>query len=167
MPQCLAAGQGDQGQLATGRSDSGYQSTEPAPMAGDHRFVSVCTGLQHSCALEASGKAWCAGSGAQLGQLGTGSDASSATLAEVSGGHTFRAITCGASFTCALDTGGQAWCFGAWAPACILRHLWGIPSCCVGCLSLPSCYSLVGRRLHMQPQRAEEQDLFRLHLSAL
>ncbi|PRW57024.1 Serine threonine- kinase CTR1 [Chlorella sorokiniana] len=107
----LCWGQGEQGQLGNGMSGGGYQSAAPVPVTGSHQFVSVCSGQQHSCALEASGKAWCTGSASQ-GQLGAGSNASSAALVEVSGGHTFRAITCGASFTCGLDDGGQAWCFG-------------------------------------------------------
>lgn len=135
---------GAQGQLGNGESGSG--PIVPPLMGGKRAFESVCTGLAHTCALDASGKAWCtgecgkqlqntqlqhwfkgaassladsrraqlcsAGSGSQ-GQLGTGSNASSTTMIEVAGGQTFRAITCGAFFTCALDTGGQAWCFGA------------------------------------------------------
>lgn len=57
----LATGPGGQGQLGNGMSGSGYQSAAPVPVAGSYMFVSVCAGLEHSCALDESGKAWCTG----------------------------------------------------------------------------------------------------------
>lgn len=47
-----------------------------------------------------------------VGQLGDGTTTSSTTPVEVLGGHTFRSITCGTWHTCALDSGGKAWCWG-------------------------------------------------------
>ena len=55
--------------------------------------------------------ALCAGVGGN-GQLGTGSEDSSAVPVQVAGGHTFRAITCGRFHSCALDEEGRSWCWG-------------------------------------------------------
>ncbi len=38
---------------------------------------------------------------------------STTTPVEVPSNLTFRSITCGGYHTCALDDGGQAWCWGA------------------------------------------------------
>ncbi|PRW39272.1 Serine threonine- kinase CTR1 [Chlorella sorokiniana] len=45
-------------------------------------------------------------------QLGTGDGLNSTTPVAVAGGHTFRSIACGQTFTCGLDTEGRAWCWG-------------------------------------------------------
>ncbi len=44
------------------------------------------------------------------GRLGTGSNASSATPAEVAGGHSFVSVAAGQAHACALTPEGQAWC---------------------------------------------------------
>lgn len=75
-------------------------------------LVTISTGVDHSCALDTGGRAWCWGANA-AGQLGTGTiGAMSATPVLVSGSHTFTRISAGSQFTCAIDTGGSAWCWG-------------------------------------------------------
>lgn len=109
------AGDGSYGQLGDGSGqgkDGSHKSATPVEVAGGHLFMAGCTGERHSCALEASGKAWCWGAG-DRGQLGTGSNAASLMPVVVSGNHDFCSITCGYDYTCALDGEGRAWCWGA------------------------------------------------------
>lgn len=57
-------GYGSEGQLGHGMEtyESGaYSSKVPVVVAGKHSFTSVCTGQTHTCALDATGKAWCFG----------------------------------------------------------------------------------------------------------
>ena len=57
-PPLLGAGNGSLGQLGNGL---GNKSNVPVEVLGGHSFAAVCTGFQHSCAVEPSGKAWCWG----------------------------------------------------------------------------------------------------------
>lgn len=59
----VTVGSGSDGQLGHGMvADSGsYSSKVPVVVAGNHSFASVCTGQSHTCALDATGKAWCFG----------------------------------------------------------------------------------------------------------
>jgi alpha-tubulin suppressor-like RCC1 family protein len=70
----------------------------------------VTAGSYHSCALTASGDAYCWGDG-EFGQLGDSTQGST-TPQLVLGGHTFVAIAAGATHICALATGGAAYCWG-------------------------------------------------------
>ncbi len=102
----------DYGQVGDGtRSDVQI----PVEVAGGRTFVAIAPGLTHTCALDADGAAYCWGSNL-LGELGTGGyqSGTTPTLAPVpvSGGHTFAAISAGDGYTCALDVGGDAWCWG-------------------------------------------------------
>jgi alpha-tubulin suppressor-like RCC1 family protein len=79
---------------------------------GDHNFEEVATGSNHTCAVDTSGHAWCWGYDGKQ-QLGNGSGNSQQNSpVAVAGTHTFTAITAGTTHTCALDTSGQAWCWG-------------------------------------------------------
>lgn len=167
LPCSMVAGMGTQGQLGNGVLGSGdqeYWSRTPVVVTGGHLFSAVCTGFEHSCALEPLGQAWCwgergrtracAGLGPRIhgncslpsidrryvadllclprtlvagdglrGQLGTGTtETSSAVPVQVTGGHTFRSITCGRFHSCALDEEGHAWCWGEAAGQQLLRR---------------------------------------------
>ncbi|HEX6041927.1 hypothetical protein [Longimicrobium sp.] len=76
-------------------------------------FSAISTGGDHTCALDASGNAWCWG-GDSTGQLGNGAGGASRIPVAVTmpGGVTFTSIFADVSKTCALDTNGQAWCWG-------------------------------------------------------
>lgn len=65
----------------------------------------------------------CAGSN-NLGQLGNGGNTSSAVPVEVSDDHTFKSFSTGGFYTCGVDSGGRAWCWGEYLEltpaACLL-----------------------------------------------
>jgi len=87
----------------------------PVEVAGGHRWSAISTHWRHSCGLTVEGKAYCWG-GRQYGALGDGRIGTEQEIAlapvEVSGGHRFTEIAVGGAFACALDAGGQAWCWG-------------------------------------------------------
>lgn len=80
---------------------------------GGLTFVSLTTGLSHTCGLDGSGQEWCWGSNAK-GQLGIGSTTAQRVPSAVSqpAGVTFAAVSNGSSHSCALDGVGQTWCWG-------------------------------------------------------
>lgn len=96
-----------------------YQATPnatygPVPIKIDstHTFRTIAGGIDHFCALTTAGEAWCWGIGSR-GELGTGAAVTSTlTPVAVAGGHTFTSITASWYTTCAIDTAGQAWCWG-------------------------------------------------------
>ena len=109
---------GQPGQLGNGSSGG---SSVPVPVAGNVVFSTVSVGEHHACALSVAGDAWCWGNN-WYGQLGVGSTGQDGGLAEslapvqVSSGLTFRSITAGSSFSCALTAAGAAHCWGYGPP---------------------------------------------------
>ena len=89
------------------------------------RFVmtakTVEAGSDHSCALDANGKAFCWGN-SNYGQLGNGNYGYMAQPIAVSGGHTFTSISAGQFSTCGTTAGGM-YCWGA-----IVNALSGAPT---------------------------------------
>lgn len=82
----------------------------PVAVPGKHTFTSI----GGSCALDTAGKAWCWGDGEE-GQLGNADPSVDHTdkPVPVAGGHTFTTIVPGSGESrCALDTAGNAWCWG-------------------------------------------------------
>ncbi len=107
----------------------------PTAVQTDLRFQAISTGgipepetqylRSHTCALTGTGAAWCWGMDA-WGQLGAGalspttcrlspnnSWKCSRTPVQVAGGHAWRSIAAGATHTCAVTTGGTAYCWGS------------------------------------------------------
>lgn len=78
-----------------------------------HRFQAVAAGATHTCALSAGDRAWCWGSNLN-GKLGSddAADSNYAYPVAVKGEHSFKAIATGRLHSCALDTSGNAWCWG-------------------------------------------------------
>lgn len=88
----------------------------PALVIGGVSFTSISTGGLHTCALTASGQAYCWGRD-QFGELGTNQGVPSpvertATPTPVTGALSFNAITVGYSHSCALTSAGAAYCWG-------------------------------------------------------
>ncbi len=111
-----------QGQLGIG--DTGILFNDqpmPVDFSGTAPRVVVATisvGYLDVCALSRSGKAYCWGFG-EFGQLGTGGygDVYRPYPVDTSGvlaGVTLKQITLGDYHTCALDSSGQAYCWGAY-----------------------------------------------------
>jgi alpha-tubulin suppressor-like RCC1 family protein len=115
--------------LAAGMSLTGCTETTSPPRrfavlddvgSSDWRAVSV--GTDHTCALKASGDAYCFGSNAN-GQLGVNADTTCGTpgatyACSVRPDHVvapakFTALSAGARHTCAITTNRQAFCWGA------------------------------------------------------
>ena len=108
-------GAGASGQIGDGQFS---QQTKPSPVTqtgGASAFAYVAAGHDHTCAVSSSGEAYCWGDNF-FGQAGTGTDGNSyGTPAAVTmpGGVSFGAITAGGGHTCALTTGGAAYCWGS------------------------------------------------------
>src|ERR1022692_4296126 len=80
-------------------------------------LTQVSSGYSHTCALDAAGKAYCWGLDS-YGQLGDGSTTNSSVpvAVDTSGvlaGKTLTQIVSGIVATCALDSAGAAYCWGA------------------------------------------------------
>ncbi len=74
--------------------------------------ATIAAGGMHTCALGASGEAYCWG-GNDRGQLGTGETERRSTPARVGGGLAFTSLAGGVLHTCGLAGGGAAYCWGA------------------------------------------------------
>ncbi len=77
-------------------------------------FTFLAAGGSHTCALDATGAAWCWGenSDGQLG-LGYGNGSSQLTPARVTGNLKFVQISAGSRTTCGITTQNLAYCWGA------------------------------------------------------
>jgi uncharacterized protein YjdB/alpha-tubulin suppressor-like RCC1 family protein len=72
---------------------------------------SIAVGDLFSCALDATGKAYCWGSNAS-GQLGDGTFVNKTAPTAVSGGISFRSIIAGSAHACGLASSGAVFCWG-------------------------------------------------------
>lgn len=81
--------------------------------AGGLTFTQVTTGSAYTCGLDGSGQEWCWGFNS-TGQLGNGGTTSTRVPTAVSQpvGVTFAYVSAGSVHNCALDGGGQTWCWG-------------------------------------------------------
>ncbi len=85
----------------------------PEPVRGDHRFVDVAAGNDHTCALDSDGIAWCWGSNREA-QLGDGEPffGHSDGPVRVAGDTRFTALEAGDFHSCALTEEGRLYCWG-------------------------------------------------------
>jgi alpha-tubulin suppressor-like RCC1 family protein len=112
-------GRNDYGQLGDGTVSGRWQ---PEPIASTLEFVAVSAGDFHTCAATATGQVLCWGANlsGQAGQLGTGAvNAPSPVLMNpvlmnnAGAPRTLVTVAAGANHSCALDTVGRAYCWGA------------------------------------------------------
>lgn len=101
-------GIGGNGQLGVGEL---LQTDDAIPVAGDNRYLDVCTNYVHTCAIDVAGVAWCWGENWE-GQLGITSQAQQVVPARVETTERFTRISCGHDHTCALGEAGDVWCWG-------------------------------------------------------
>ena len=90
----------------------------PVAVQGGLSFVTLATSGTSTCGLTSGGQTYCWGNNGN-GQLGNGTTTASRVPVAVSqpSGVTFTDVRAGAAQNCALDGGGQAWCWG--------RNNWG------------------------------------------
>lgn len=107
----LCWGANNFGQLGDGTN---LARSTPRPVVGlDHDVVAIAVGDQHGCALDSVGSVLCWGANSH-GQLGNGSnDPSSIPVAAGGIGGNGLAIAAGALHTCAINTSGGLYCWGA------------------------------------------------------
>jgi alpha-tubulin suppressor-like RCC1 family protein len=91
----------------------GIGNTTPTLVTGNHTFAAISVSAT-TCALTPTGAAWCWGLNGH-GQIGNGTSDPNATYFDptaVSGGLKFEAISGSGTQTCAVTTGGSAYCWG-------------------------------------------------------
>lgn len=104
------------GANGAGQADAGSPGAdvyEPWPQDGLSGVVSVCAGLDHSCAVvdaPTGDNLFCWGAN-DRGQLGDGTIEPREVPVAVAG--RYRAVSCGASFTCAVTEAGAVACWGS------------------------------------------------------
>lgn len=127
-------GESYHGQLGNGMVGSTDGVPTPQAVLGGHTFAALSAGFEHACALDDAGKAWCWGNNT-YGQLGNGTTdvvRGRPEPVEVLGGLTFRHITAGRDYTCAITPDDDLYCWGdnevgqfgdgAGAPALTVPH---------------------------------------------
>ena len=99
--------------------DAGVRPTRrnvPVAVLGGHTFIQISAAYEHTCALKASGEAWCWGAN-RFGQLGINNTVSRKQRpAKVVGGLVFAQSSSGGrqqrGTTCAVTTDDRAYCWG-------------------------------------------------------
>lgn len=110
--QAWCWGRAGNGKLGQGAALAQNLPVPQKVQQGDLRFVSITAGINHTCALDISGDAYCWGSPSQ-GRLGNGTTSGIKTTPSlVLGGHKFIQITAGRRFTCGLTVDNDALCWG-------------------------------------------------------
>jgi alpha-tubulin suppressor-like RCC1 family protein len=98
----------------TGTGSAGNRSTPltvTVSPSGISDIASVDAGDNHSCALRASGVAYCWGDNS-FGQLGDGTTTNRLVPTPVAGSLTFISLSAGGDYTCGVATGGAGYCWG-------------------------------------------------------
>ena len=99
---------GDAGFLGNGTV---AQSNTPVEVIADSAFTQISIGLSNSCALTASGQAWCWGRNLR-GEVGDSTQLARVVPVPVKGEARYTKITMGLEHSCGLRTTGIAQCWG-------------------------------------------------------
>jgi alpha-tubulin suppressor-like RCC1 family protein len=101
------------GRLGVGATLGAYLVPTAVQQPAGVAFAQLSAGGSHTCAVTGGGQAWCWGNNVD-GRLGDGTTTNRNTPAAVQHptGVTVTQLGVGVEHTCALDTGGQAWCWG-------------------------------------------------------
>jgi alpha-tubulin suppressor-like RCC1 family protein len=85
----------------------------PRIVAGGASLSSIAAGSYHTCGISTAGEVHCWGDNS-VGQrgLGTADTVTRFQSTLVSGGGSYSTVVSGDGYSCALATGGQAWCWG-------------------------------------------------------
>jgi alpha-tubulin suppressor-like RCC1 family protein len=97
------------GQL--GDSTEVARRLRPTPVSGTRQFRQIDAGVNHTCGVTTSDRAFCWGNGGG-GQLGNGKTYLSFWPRAVAGGLSFRRVTAGSIHTCGETTSNLAYCWG-------------------------------------------------------
>jgi alpha-tubulin suppressor-like RCC1 family protein len=111
-------GWNDDGQIGIGTRTNVV--SRPAPVAGDHRFVSLTAGMRHTCGLTVGGEALCWGGNNSL-QLGSNiarrgcraNDVCTAIPAPIDEPRRFVVLKAYQDKTCGITATGALYCWGA------------------------------------------------------
>ena len=99
------------GQLGVGTNNPRSLAV-PMPVAGSVRFMDIAVSqAHHTCALTASGAAFCWGPN-YAGQLGDSTISHRSSPVAVKGSLAFTNLTAGWEHTCGLTRSGEAYCWG-------------------------------------------------------
>jgi alpha-tubulin suppressor-like RCC1 family protein len=111
--QAWCWGSNSDGRLGDSTTNPGLAPVAVKPLGGGVAFTSISAGNEHTCGLNSSGQGYCWGYNGN-GRLGNNAKAfrKSPTAVQHPSGVTFASISAGSTHTCALDTTGQAWCWG-------------------------------------------------------
>jgi len=99
-------GSNDSGELGIG--SLGDNQNTPVQVDSGIDWLSVSAGIQHTCAVKASGTLWCWG----VGFLGSGYLGTRNTPIQVGSDIDWLSVSAGYYHTCAVKTGGTLWCWG-------------------------------------------------------
>jgi len=104
-------------ELGLGAAEVAQTRPTPVDVTGRPIFESIASSVDHSCALDETGRAFCWGSN-QCGKSGGGEDAEFVDIPSEVAGPRFAQIASGFLLTCGLTLDdGSLWCFGASASA--------------------------------------------------
>jgi len=104
-------GKNDFGELGDGTSREAR--AEPTPVTGGLTFRSISVGQHHTCGVTTDGQAYCWGRNF-TGELGDGTTTNRVEPTRVGGNvSSFQSISAGSSHSCALNSAGAAYCWGA------------------------------------------------------
>jgi len=101
-------GAGADGRLGLGDTED---RNVPTRVGVDADWVTVATGVAHSCALKTDGRVWCFGANT-FGQLGQGSTESSSVPVLVQLPGEVRQLSSEANTACAVLVSGELYCWG-------------------------------------------------------